>query len=142
MDKVRVRLPGLVLLAASGLSTLAHRCVYEAAREGPAQAAEFGLGLLTFLLASTATLLMIHGDKLFRRMDDYDPEPAPIGHRPLLPRLLEPITPAGCAFDTRHGASMMQARHGSASARALRSAYLVDSRAVRARETGSARSRG
>jgi hypothetical protein len=56
---------GLVLLAGSVGSTLIHRTVYEAARHGPAQAAEFGLALLTFILAGTGVLLLIHGARLF-----------------------------------------------------------------------------
>ncbi|WP_426257246.1 hypothetical protein [Sphingomonas sp. DC1400] len=100
-----------MLLGCSGGSTLVHRSVYEAARHGPAQAAEFGLALLTFILASTGMLLLVHGAKLFK--------PAPSRLRSaeqrvrtaFRSRLEAPITPQGRAFDTRHGASMMQARH-------------------------------
>lgn len=111
VGKLPPRLLGVVLLGCSGGSTLVHRSVYEAARHGPAQTAEFGLALLTFILASTGMLLMVHGAKLFK--------PAPSRLRSSEQRaqsafrssLEAPITPQGRAFDTRHGASMMQARH-------------------------------
>lgn len=90
---------------------MAHRSVYEAARHGPAQAAEFGLALLTFILASTGMLLLVHGAKLFKpapsRLRNAE-QHAPSAFRS---RLEAPITPQGRAFDTRHGAPMMQARH-------------------------------
>lgn len=70
MAKLPPRLLGVVLLVCSGGSTLVHRSVYEAARHGPAQIAEFGLGLLTFILASTGLLLLIHGAKLFKSAPD------------------------------------------------------------------------
>lgn len=56
---------GLTLLVASGGSTLGHRQIYEAARHGPAHPLEFAFGLLTFILASTGILLLIHGSRLF-----------------------------------------------------------------------------
>jgi hypothetical protein len=141
MAKLKTPSLGLVLLAGSCLSTLAHRVVYESARQGPAQAAEFGLGLLTFMLASTGILLLIHGDRLFRRIDDDGRDHAPTCRGPLMRRLLEPITPAGRAFDTRHGASMMQARHAIASARALAPVQAEGHQAARAWQTGSAEPR-
>lgn len=59
------RLCGAGLVMASGVSMLLHRAVYEAARHGPAQAAEFALGLSTFLLLATGILLLLHGARLF-----------------------------------------------------------------------------
>lgn len=117
MDSLQSRIAGAGLLCASGLSTLAHRAVFEAVRQGPAHVAEFALGLLTFVLASTGVLLLIHGDRLFRRVvaEDCAERKRP-AHR-FVTRLLQPIEPAGRAFDTRHGASMMQARHAIDAAR-------------------------
>ncbi len=65
MARLPPRVWGAVLLAASVGSTLVHRTFYEAARHGPAQVAEFGLALLTFILAGTGVLLLIHGGRLF-----------------------------------------------------------------------------
>lgn len=56
---------GLALIAASLATTLAHRAVYEAAKHGPAQLAEFALGLASFALASAGILLAAHGRTLF-----------------------------------------------------------------------------
>ncbi|HET9512251.1 MAG TPA: hypothetical protein VFO80_13970 [Sphingomonas sp.] len=47
-----------------------HRSVYEATRQGPAQVVEFGLALLTFILASTGMLLLVHGARLFKPAPD------------------------------------------------------------------------
>lgn len=126
MGKLPPRVLGLGLLACSGVSTLVHRGVYEAARHGPAQAAEFGLALLTFILASTGILLLIHGDKLFKAVPEDasgDDVPAKTAFRM---RLEEPITPRGRAFDTRHGVSIMQARHQIALSRRARSTKGTD----------------
>lgn len=115
------RLLGLILLACSGGSTLVHRSVYEAARSGPAQPAEFALALLSFVLANTGILLLIHGARLFARAVSSADS---VDHRPALTfrsRIEAPITPRGRAFDTRHGASMMQARHAIAALRQTRS---------------------
>ncbi len=59
------RLLGVVLLLASGGTTLLHRAIYAAAR--PAQALELAIGLTTFVLASVGMLLLIHGAALFMR---------------------------------------------------------------------------
>lgn len=118
MPRVPPRLVGVLLIAASGGSMLAHRSVYEAARQGPAQTAEFVLGLLTFLLSSAGILLLVHGGRLFARRGAAD----------IAIRLTAPITPHGRAYDTRHGASLMQARH------AIRA-----SRRPRARQDAAAR---
>ena len=61
------RLIGLVLLATAGGTSLIHRSIYLAARHGPAQVLELALGLLSFMLASTGVLLLIHGAALFAR---------------------------------------------------------------------------
>ena len=90
---------------------MVHRCVYEAARHGPAQAAEFGLALLTFILASTGMLLLVYGAKLFIPAPDRLRRGEPRTRAKFRARLEAPIAPQGRAFDTRHGASMMQARH-------------------------------
>lgn len=111
MGKLAPRLLGVVLLVCSGGSTLVHRSVYEAARHGPAQVAEFGLGLLTFTLASTGLLLLIHGPKLFQSAPDRLRGKDLRARAAFRSRLEAPITPQGRVFDTRHGASMMQARH-------------------------------
>jgi hypothetical protein len=63
--KLPVRFTGVLLLAASGGTTLLHRSTYQAAAQGSAQVAEMGIGLLTFLLASAGVLMLIHGAKLF-----------------------------------------------------------------------------
>lgn len=65
MADVASRLLGVLLLAGSCGSSLIHRSVYEAARHGSARAIEFGLGLLTFVLASAGLLLVFHGARLF-----------------------------------------------------------------------------
>lgn len=121
MAKLPPRLLGIVLLACSGGSTLAHLAVYKAARHGPAQVAEFSLALLTFILASTGILPLIHGAKLFKpvppRADDRDRHALSTFRS----RLETPITPLGRVFDTRHGASMMQARHAIVVSRRARS---------------------
>lgn len=116
MHRLPPRLIGLALLAASGASTLAHRFVYEAARHGPAQTAEFGLGLLTFILASAGVLLLAHGGKLFEQ----DSAPGSFlqdssTHHPM--RLMEPIDADGRAYDTRRGAWSMKMRYASTASR-------------------------
>lgn len=68
--KLPPRLTGLLLLGASGGTTLLHRTQYEAAQYGPPQLAELGLGLATFMLASTGVLMLIHGSNLFERKHD------------------------------------------------------------------------
>lgn len=113
MAKLPPRVLGLALLACSGASTLVHRGVYEAAQHGPAQAAEFGLALLTFLLASAGLLLLVHGARLFAPVRR-DRDARTVGSRSTLQTRFEaPITPAGRAFDTRRGVSMMQVRAGA-----------------------------
>lgn len=109
VPRIPPRLVGLMLIAASGASTLAHRSVYEAVRHGPAQTIEVGLGLLTFVFSSAGILLLLHGGKLF----------APVGtlavSRPRaatdIARLMEPIRAQGRVYDTRDGAALMRARH-------------------------------
>ncbi len=128
MGKLPPRLLGVVLLGCSGESTLVHRSVSEAARHGPAQAAEFGLALLTFILASTGMLLLVHGAKLFKPAPDRLRSAEQRARTAFRSRLEEPITPHGRAFDTRHGASMMQARHRMGLARRARPVAKSDAR--------------
>lgn len=108
----------MILIAASGASTLVHRSVYQAANQGPAQAAEFALGLLTFMLASAGILLLVHGGKLLERgnASSLTPERQPAD---IAARLMEPIEVHGRIYDTRHGASLMQARHAIRTSRRL-----------------------
>ncbi len=114
MAEATARWLGLVLLAGSGGSTLLHRAVFAAARHGPAQAAEFGLALLTFTLASTGMLLLVHGAALVRSAADEDDGDGDADTR-AAPRRhpAAPVAPAGRAFDTRQGVAMMQARHAA-----------------------------
>jgi hypothetical protein len=104
-----------------------HRGVYEATRHGPAQVAEFGLALLTFILVSTGILLLFHGAKLFKPASKGAGGAGLPVQTVFRSRLEEPITPQGRAFDTRHGASMMQARHRIALSRRGRSPKNPDS---------------
>ncbi len=127
MGKLPPRVLGIGLLACSGASTLVHRSVYEATQHGPAQVAEFGLALLTFILASTGILLLIHGAKLFKPAPDRLRGEDLRARAAFRTRLEEPITPQGRAFDTRHGASMMQALHRIALSRRGRSPKNPDS---------------
>ena len=100
-----------MLLACSAGSTLVHRGVYEATRHRPPQVAEFGLSLLTVILASTGILLLIQGARLFKPVANRVDRKGLGARTAFRSRLEAPITPQGRAFDTRHGASMMQARH-------------------------------
>lgn len=65
--KLPPRLSGLLLLVASAGTTLVHRSLWEVNRQGPAQPAEFGIALATFMLASVGVLLLIYGGRLFPR---------------------------------------------------------------------------
>ncbi|SOB88151.1 hypothetical protein SAMN06297144_3295 [Sphingomonas guangdongensis] len=67
MASVPPRLYGMIMLAASCGSTLAHKRVFDAPPHGPAQLAEFALAMLTFTLAATGILLLIHGAALLAR---------------------------------------------------------------------------
>ena len=104
------RLVGAMLVAASVASTLAHRSVYEAAYRGPAQLAEYALGLATFMLASTGILLLVHGGRLLERarVSDGSAKPRPAD---VAAEMMAPTTGGGRVYDTRRGASLMQARH-------------------------------
>lgn len=126
MGKLPPRLLGVVLLACSGGSTLVHRSAYEAARHGPAQVAELGLALLTFILASTGIMHLIHGATLFRAVPDRSRGEDLRARTAFRSSLEAPITPQGRAFDTRHGASLMQARHQIGRSRRARSATRSD----------------
>jgi hypothetical protein len=112
MPKLPPRLTGLVLLLASGGTTLVHRSIWEAARHGPAQVAEFGIGLATFMLASVGVLLVIHGGKLFA-LDTLERGKVDRQRRPrdLMTELLQPVRSSARALDTRQGVAAFQAAH-------------------------------
>jgi hypothetical protein len=95
-----------------------HRSVYQAAYQGPAQTAEFALGLLTFMLLSAGILLLVHGSKLLERdgASCVTPKARPAD---IAARLMEPIKVHGRIYDTRRGASLMQARHAIRTSRRL-----------------------
>ena len=65
MTNLTARLTGVVCLATAGASTLLHRAIVVAAQGGPAQLAEFAVGLLTFVLASLGVVLLTNGARLF-----------------------------------------------------------------------------
>lgn len=122
------RLAGLALLTVSGGTTLLHRAMIEAAGPGPAQAAEFAVGLLTFVLASTGILLLIHGAKVF----ESDREPAPAERRHSRPAdhhvVAEPVPPIREALDTRQGVALILARQAMAAAARRRATDAADTR--------------
>lgn len=68
---------GVLLILASCGTTLLHRAIWTAARHGPAQAAEMGLALATFVLASIGVLLAFHGAKLLADGTSRYPRGAP-----------------------------------------------------------------
>jgi hypothetical protein len=111
---IPARLLGVLLLAAATGTSLLHRAVYEMVATGPAHPAEFALGLVSFLLATGGILLLVHGGKLLEPLPQARTERA----TSLQERLTSPISPASRAFDTRRSASLMQARHVIAVARA------------------------
>jgi hypothetical protein len=92
---------GLVLLAASGLTTWAHRSVYQSAIHGPAQAAELAFALSTMVLACMGMLMLI-GDRWC--------EAEPRARRAPRPPSLRD------ACDTRRGVAAMQASRALAAA--------------------------
>ncbi|MEI5688810.1 hypothetical protein [Sphingomonas kyungheensis] len=112
------RLCGGILLAAAGATTLIHRAVYSVHRGGPATVAEFALGLATFLLAASGVLLLLHGRRLLARPATAQDRRGSSPQQDLRARLLDPITPAGRAYDTRRGAALMKTRHRAAAATA------------------------
>lgn len=102
-SKTSLRFVGVALVVASVASTLAHRAVYEAAKQGPPQLAELGLGLSTFLLASAGMMLMLLGRLLF--------EPA-TGSRTSMRSAKRPMAPTEGqrrAHHTQHQAGTMHA---------------------------------
>lgn len=114
MTNLAARLTGVVFLAAAAASTLLHRAIFVAAQGGPAQAAEFATGLLSFVLASLGVLLLTNGARLFER-----PEP-----RAAKPTEVLPVSEAAAgldesaAFDSRYGVARLLAD------RAIRTASL------------------
>ena len=109
MRKLPARLIGLLLLLASGGTTLVHRSIWEGAKHGPAQAAEFGIALATFMLASIGMLLVIHGGKLFARTKLDRGASGRRRERDLVAGFLQPVEPGGRTLDTRHGVARLQA---------------------------------
>lgn len=109
MRRLPPRIGGLALLAASGCTTIVHRAIYEAARHGPAQIGEFAIGLLTFCLASTGVLLLIHGAELFEpvTMTPRHPEQHDTPHETHPAR---PDLPDIEALDTKLGVALALAR--------------------------------
>ena len=118
MRDLLARLAGVLLLLGSLGSTLAHREVWEAARHGSAQPAEFALGLLTFCLASTGLLLLLHGKKLFDRSAASNRLlPAERERRDLIVKaLLESGSPEAVLLDTRRGVALVLAYRALADA--------------------------
>lgn len=124
MRKIPARLLGVLLIVAATGTSLLHRAVYETVATGPAHPAEFALGLASFLLATFGILLLVHGRKLLEPA----PQARPQSALSLQEQLTRPISPASRAYDTRRSASLMQARHVIAVARA---------RSAKARQTAS-----
>ena len=111
------RLTGLAFVAASGGTTLIHRAVYDASRNGPPSVIEMGLCLATMMFASMGVMLLIHGRRLFER--------APASSRCSLgDRLLDPISPAGRGYDTRRGVALIQAHASLERARTSCSSHM------------------
>lgn len=114
MRKIPARLLGTLLLAAATGTSLLHRTVYETVAGGAAHPAEFALGLVSFVLATCGILLLVHGRKLLEPAPQARPERA----TSLQEQFTRPVPPTSRAFDTRRSASLMQARHVIAVARA------------------------
>ena len=75
-------------------------------------------GLATFVLGCLGWLLVIHGRALFRRGDRSTGIAGRAPYPSFRSRLIAPITAAGRAYDTRHGALVMKTRHAAASGQA------------------------
>jgi hypothetical protein len=118
MRDVTSKLVGAALLCGSGASTLLHRNAFVAARGGPAGLGEVAFGLLTFFLASTGILLLIHGRALFRR-----PERKPVDGVRRHPVFTAPL-PLNEALDSRYGVALVLAHRAIAAARSSRPAAL------------------
>ncbi|MBB3912615.1 hypothetical protein [Sphingomonas desiccabilis] len=123
MTNLAARLVGVVCLAAAGASTLLHRAIFVAAQSGPAQAAEFAAGLLSFVLASLGVLLLTNGARLFER-------PAPPAAKPVE---VLPVSEPGAGMDE---SAACDSRYGVArllSERAIQRASLPQSGSSRVR---------
>ena len=114
------RLLGLLLLFASGGTTLIHRSVYMAARHGPATAAELAASLATFMLASAGMLLLIHGARLFAPVVFLPPGEPERPTASLTPMRAALTDLPGSACDTRRGIASLQARRALAVAVSLK----------------------
>lgn len=76
-----------------------------------------GVGLLTFMLASTGVLMLIQGRKLFDgKLDPRKRQPAP-PKRDIMSILTGPAVSISGACDTRQGVALLQARRALAAAR-------------------------
>jgi hypothetical protein len=121
MRSLPPRLVGVVFLLGSLGTTWCHRAVYETGRHGPAQVAEFGLGLASFLFACTGILLIIHGAALFGGVR------ARAGAGRLVTQSGTRIDRSAAApdfrtlLDTRHGVSLVQAEYAIATAQPVKS---------------------
>ncbi len=113
MTNLTARLAGVVCLAAAAASTLLHRAIFVAAQGGPAQAAEFATGLLSFVLASLGVLLLTNGARLFERPGVPAAKPTEV-----LPVSEAAGLDESAAFDSRYGVARLLAD------RAIRTASL------------------
>jgi hypothetical protein len=77
--------------------------------------------LLTFILLSTGILLIVHGNKLFERSTSGGSPGKPATD--LAAWLMEPSKAHSRAYDTRHGASLMQARHAIRTSRKVNNCF-------------------
>lgn len=109
MHKGRHRLIGVLLILASCGTTLVHRAIWTAARHGPAQAAEMGMALTSFVLASLGMLLIIHGAKLSAGGGAGAKPRGRRRGRDLLLFFQEPVRPGTAILDTRDGVAGLQA---------------------------------
>ncbi len=115
MRDLHYRVGGVICLIGTIGSTLVHRSIYEGARRGPAQIAEFAAGLVTFTLACLGILLLIHGARLFGRSNLTASTPVLHGDRN--DHVLEGhAQPGMVALDSRDGVALVLARRTIAAA--------------------------
>jgi hypothetical protein len=115
--KIPPRVTGLLLLAVASCPPWLRPSIYQAAGHDPGRAAEMAVGLLTFVLASTGVLMMIHGATLFDRKLVSGRRHFATPGCDLMHILTGPAVLAGRACDTRQGVALMQARQAIAAAR-------------------------
>ncbi|NLS27108.1 hypothetical protein S2M10_21010 [Sphingomonas sp. S2M10] len=109
MRKVGHRLVGVLMILAACGTTLVHRAIWTMARHGPAQAAEMGLALTSFVLASLGMLLLLHGDKLCAGRSWGSDLRTDRRRRDLHLFFQEPVRPGTGILDTRDGVAGLQA---------------------------------